>query len=1014
MAVDLEKYRKKEPVPGAAPTPVDVNKYRKPAPGAFTFDVPIDPAKASQQRLQDARNDQVQYDQEASKGFMSRFGKALVKNLVPSEVGLGKTIAGILYQGSKADKGLQDSIAEGENIKVKLLKQIRENEQKGIDTTRLKEAYNNQQKVGEKTTKTARDLVQLPTTGQAVGQIGGTALDLLTAGTYSRAKTGAMATGSLFRGSAPAVKTLATAAGVPELGVLATQKAGGIFSLRGARNIATGATTGYASDVALGLQGERGTERDGAAAFIPGLGTALGTAIPTLSEGVQTVRNIANPQPRIVEKRLSALRDLETKNGKIARVFDAADRKGIDVRKTLSETNLLNGAVDADGRISSDKALNNFNEFIAPYEGRVKEALTAEGRSIQLNQLADEAKSFIDNSTLSDRQKVELQKEIADNLDAFQEFRGRAVPVTAVHDTKVVLASANNYLNPSKNIVDKEAARFFKEVVEKNTSSLDVKAYNGELSKYYTVREALEAMDRAVVSGGRMGKYFSSVIGAGVGGLAGGPIGAIAGAEAGAMARGSQLSRALGSNVKKGMEATPELLDAMKPTAVGRAAIPDVVIGGKKPVVPDVTIPKATAKDFFANKGLMESLKDQGGYARNPLGKGETSLQRVARIRESSAKINRLNPKALDIIEQFVDFQAGKFDTVGEPKVLRENIDVIAKELGFTEQGPKLADRFREVLDARMDKATRGARMLPVGKVEDAGKKAGGYFHGGDLSKASSENTGMYGNGLYITNDMERAKDYGSVNKVNLDGLNLFESKDTLTDLFGRDTNYGDSAKITQKYKAQGFDGIRVVGKDGAEEIVVFDPKKVKSGTSVGKVEGATPATTDLVQEAKKYKSADEFVKAQGVVVYRGQNQPTFSLDSKRPKAHNMKGTSFSREKGMAEAYSFSGIGGGKQPTIIEATIPENKILKFEELPFAERIYIKKELSKMSEDDIVEGSLIENIMDRMEPYSKLMGKEAVDVQTFTNGLIPEIRVWDDSSSFKTRTQLEDFWKQANR
>lgn len=729
-----------------------------------TFDVP-EPANYRENRIKQFQSEQVGYDAAAKEansfwGKTKNFSKGLVKAIAPSEVGLGKTIAGILYQGGKEDKALQETVMMGEDIKYNLAKTIREQEAQGKDTTRLKQAYNEQEKNVANTARTARDLVQLPTNAQAVGQVVGTGLDVLTAGTYSKAKTGVMATGQLFRGGTPAVKTLATAVGVPELGVVAGQKASGLFSARGLGNIATGATTGYASDVALGLQGERGTEREGASAFIPGLGTVLGTAIPVASEATQTLRNIANPQPRIVEKRLGALRDLETKNGKIARVFDAADRRGIDVRKTLSETNLLNGAVDADGRISSDKALNNFNEFIAPYEGKVKEALVTEGRSIQLNQLADEAKSFIDNSTLSDRQKVELQKEIADNLEAFQQFRGRAVPVAAVHDTKVVLANANNYLNPGKNIVDKEAARFFKEVVEKNTSSMDVKAYNGELSKYYTVREALEAMDRAVVSGGRMGKYFSSLIGSGVGGLAGGPIGAIAGAEAGAMARGSQLSRAFGGDVKTGLKATPELTSSLMPTATGKAAIPDVVIGRKKPVVPDVSvgpsrsvpraatgdlsvvpakapaapakkappvpkwayepIPDASAKDFFANKSFMESLKDQGGFAKNPLGKGETTLQRVARIRESSAKINRLNPKALDIIEQFVDFQAGKFDTVGEPKVLRENIDVIAKELGFTEQGPKLADRFREVLDARMDKTTRGAKMLPVGKAEGA------------------------------------------------------------------------------------------------------------------------------------------------------------------------------------------------------------------------------------------------------------------------------------------------------
>lgn len=589
---------KLKPVAQPAPGSGGFQQKLKPvsALGTSTFNVP-EPANYRQNRLAQFQAEAAQAQEEARKansflGMTKAFGKGLLQAVAPSEVGLGKTIAGILYQGGKEDKALQETVAMGEDIKVKLLKTIREQEAQGKDTTRLKQAYNEQEKNVANTTRTSRDLVQLPTTQKAVGQLAGTALDVLTAGTYSKGAR-ALPTGLLGKAPVSPVKTLATAAGAPELGTVVGQKAGGLFSVRGAGNIAKGASVGYASDVALGLQGERGKEREGAAAFIPGLGTALGASIPAVSETAQTVKNLRNPDVRISEKRLQGLKDLETKNGKIARVFEAADRKGYgdDVRRTLAETNLLNGAVDADGRISSDKALNNFNEFIAPYEGRVKEALTTEGRSIQLNQLADEAKAFIDNSTLSDRQKVELQKEIADNLDAFQQFRGRAVPVSAVHDTKVVLANANNYLNPSKNIVDKEAARFFKEIVEKNTSSLDVKRYNGELAKYYTVREALEAMDRAVVSGGRMGKYFSSLIGAGVGGLAGGPLGAIAGGEAGALARGSQLSRALGGNVKKGMEATPELLEALKPKAVGKASIPDVVLPKTRPPVADVVVP---------------------------------------------------------------------------------------------------------------------------------------------------------------------------------------------------------------------------------------------------------------------------------------------------------------------------------------------------------------------------------------------------------------------------------------
>ncbi len=593
MAVDLEKYRK-QPTGAAPSAPIDINKYRKAAPVAGpTFSVPAAPIDHAARAKQFQAEADVS-NAEAAKanslwGMTKAFGKGLVKAIAPSEVGLGESVGKIMYANSPEFKTAQESTALGEDVKVNLLKTIREQEAQGKDTTRLKQAYNEQEKNVANTNSQLHALVQMPSTAKVAGQLGGTALDLFTAGTYGKAKTAGMGFGKLSMAT-PAVKTAATAVGVPELGAIAGQKAAGLFSLKGAGNVAKGAGLGYASDVALGLQGERGQEREGVKALIPGLGTALGASIPAVSEVAKTVDNIRHPEVRIAEKRMGALRDLETKNVKIATVFDAADRKGVDVRKTLAETNLLNGAISPDGRISSDKALANFNEFIQPYEGQVKQALKTEGRSVQINQLVNDAKDFINNSTLSDRQKVELQQELAGQLDAFSQFRGKAVPVTALHDTKVTLANSNNYLNPGKNIVDKEAARFFKDLVERNTSSMDVAKYNGELSKYYTVREALEKMDRAVVNGGRMGKYFSSLIGSGVGGMVGGPLGAIAGAEVGAKARGGMMTRAFGGDIKTGLTPTNDLLGALKPKATGKAAIPDVVMPKKAPIIPDVSL----------------------------------------------------------------------------------------------------------------------------------------------------------------------------------------------------------------------------------------------------------------------------------------------------------------------------------------------------------------------------------------------------------------------------------------
>lgn len=127
-----------------------------------------------------------------------------------------------------------------------------------------------------------------------------------------------------------------------------------------------------------------------------------------------------------------------------------------------------------------------------------------------------------------------------------------------------------------------------------------------------------------------------------------------------------------------------------------------------------------TADDFFEPEvkeslgtRIKNTLTDQTGSARNPLGSGETDLQRLGRLRESSAKINRLNTQALDTIEDYVNLSEGGQAAVNvnaDPRAVRESIAVIAEELGI-EPTP---EAFREILDARLDPAVRQARQLGV------------------------------------------------------------------------------------------------------------------------------------------------------------------------------------------------------------------------------------------------------------------------------------------------------------
>lgn len=552
----------------------------------FRFSVPEMPQDRSNKIAR--YNQEAQVAQEESKkansflGKAGNFVKALGENLVGSEIGLGKSIAKIIGAG---DTTLTDAQKSSSDIEVALLKRINENKAKGVDTTRLQQAYNQLKESQGEVNNLAKEQFNLPTTGKVVGQLGGTALDLLTAGTYGKATQG-MKFGQLAPKMSPLVQKTAVATGLPELSKLATQKASGIGTIKGATNIAKGLGLGYTSDVTQGLQGNRGEDRTGAKAFVPGAGTVIGGAIPLVSEGAQTIRNQFTESGKnalISAKRAETLSDLESKYAKVDNIFTQGKKKGVDVKDILAKTNLLNGAVDADGTISADRAIANFNELVSPYEGKVKEALKKEGNKIKIDDIASAMDSFVAQSNLQGGANQKLSSELLGDLKGLQSRYGNNIPVEALHEIKIFRGNNSNYMDTGANVINKDVTRFFKEMVENNTRSLDVKAYNNELSKLYVVKDALEALDKKKVRGARMGKYFSSVIGTGVGASSGNPLLAILGAEIGSKVQGGVLSRSLGGNITKGMDIPSEMTDILSKKV------------SQKEIIPPVTIPKKSA-----------------------------------------------------------------------------------------------------------------------------------------------------------------------------------------------------------------------------------------------------------------------------------------------------------------------------------------------------------------------------------------------------------------------------------
>lgn len=229
--------------------------------------------------------------QEESKkaNSLGAYAGAVGGALASSEVGLGQSLQKIFgnQQGkfSQAEGALSSSL-------VSAAKKIREMEAQGKDTTKLKQLYNeNARQLGQATMDLNQESA-LPSAGQVAGQLGGTALDLLSAGTYGAATQG-MKAGQLAGRSTVLQKIGTVSPVLSQIGQVSA-KTPGLFTKVGAGKVAIGGGIGYVSDVTQGLEGNRGENRTGAGAFIPGLGTAIGAGIPALAGAVQSGKNIGS------------------------------------------------------------------------------------------------------------------------------------------------------------------------------------------------------------------------------------------------------------------------------------------------------------------------------------------------------------------------------------------------------------------------------------------------------------------------------------------------------------------------------------------------------------------------------------------------------------------------------------------------------------------------------------------------------------------------------------------------
>ena len=381
---------------------------------------------------------------------------------------------------------------------------------------------------------------------------------------------------------------------------------------------AYGAAGAYDQGGSLGDVGE-GALIGGAtgAAVGGGLGVA-GASIGSLANKASSLVNKDARLKKIIDTNSRALQKVSDDNAQVRKIVDHSMDSDVDVIKKAAETNYLQGATDKEGVIRSKQKGGGAERLeidINVNAGTVSENLARENRRVSIDAVKQEMIDALDSSTISSGEAytaalAKIEREIG-GMERFMDG-DRTIPVLKVHEAKMYKGKnlRKAFLDPDASQADKLITRVYKELIEKNTDSIDVKRINQELSEAYALLNFIRALDGKRVEGGKLGRYFAQTVGAMVGSHFG-PIGSIVGAEVGGSLRGAQL----GSVFSKSTGKTLEVSDLMKEAnALGKSPrpTPEIIPESRRLAAPAMTTPMADTSGLLSQEEARAKLRSYG------------------------------------------------------------------------------------------------------------------------------------------------------------------------------------------------------------------------------------------------------------------------------------------------------------------------------------------------------------------------------------------------------------------
>jgi hypothetical protein len=302
-----------------------------------------------------------------------------------------------------------------------------------------------------------------------------------------------------------------------------------------ARGIINTLAPGYTSDVVQGLAGERGEDRMGAAALLPGAGTVFSGVLGAGVKGAKTVQKMRDPQTYIDATAKSWDVPKNSKNAKFdkAKIIDEqASAKGFNIKQELAQDNVFKDKNITDGKFDLTDTIKSYREKAGGGSEYLDTAIKLKNPAVLREPSADiynEAIKSIDPTTTKGdsiikylRKEASLQKDKLDFSD--------------IYNKKKYYGSNANWNGKGDGIAEEANAAlniiFKKKLIEKGKEAgIPVEKFLAMQEQNYKIADYLEALDGARVPMTPIQKTRRGVlkVAGALLGSKGGPYGAVAG-----------------------------------------------------------------------------------------------------------------------------------------------------------------------------------------------------------------------------------------------------------------------------------------------------------------------------------------------------------------------------------------------------------------------------------------------------------------------------------------------------